>query len=331
MKINKKPLVQILMATYNGEKYLHSQLDSILNQTYMNWNLLIRDDGSTDKTLDILKEYSNKDARIRYIVNEGMQHGWQINFQKLIHLGENIEAEFFMFCDQDDVWFHNKIEEYIQEMRKIETENKGVPIILYSNMMIIDNKGKVVNSDFNQTYHMRIKRLTDVFFTQRVYGCSMMFNKVLLDKTAQLLKNNVYEDLSHDGLVAKVSAINNGKIQFLEKSYMQYRRYGNNSTGNQEFSISSKRILRRLKNFDKLAHDQASTYRQSLHFIELVINSNILSEKEKKIMFDLKTCIRKGGVFVVPTWIKYHVDCGNFQRTISHFLVLFSKKHRKYL
>lgn len=331
MERNREPLVQILMATYNGEKYLHSQLESILNQTYMNWNLLIRDDGSTDKTIDILKEYSHNDARIQYIVNEGVQHGWQINFQKLIQLGENIEAEFFMFCDQDDVWLHNKIEEYILEMRKLETEDEKVPIVLYSNMAIIDDKGKVINSDFNQTYHMRIKRLTDAFFTQRVYGCSMMFNKVLLDKTAQLLKKDVYEDLSHDGLVVKVSAINNGKIQFLEKPYMQYRRYGNNATGNQEFSISSKRILRRLKDFDKLAHDQASTYRQSLHFIELVIDSNMLSKKEKKVVFDLKTCIQKGGASTVPIWIKYHVDCGNFQRTISHFLVLFSKKHRKYL
>ena len=97
--------IDILLATYNGEKFLREQLDSILNQTYKNFNLIISDDGSEDKTLQILKEYQEKDNRV-IVYNHKKNLGVISNFEFLL---EKVNSKYFMFSDQDDVWNNTKI------------------------------------------------------------------------------------------------------------------------------------------------------------------------------------------------------------------------------
>ena len=106
---NKK--IDILMATYNGEKYLVEQLDSIINQTYRNWNLLIRDDNSTDKTLEIIQNYHKKDKRIKILKDNKGNLGIVRNFEELL---KSSESEFIMFSDQDDIWVENKLDMYLK-------------------------------------------------------------------------------------------------------------------------------------------------------------------------------------------------------------------------
>ena len=102
---NKK--IDILMATYNGEKYLSEQIESIISQTYTEWNLLVRDDGSSDNTCVILTEYEKKDSRIKVIKDNKGNLGIVKNFEELLY---NSNSEFIMFTDQDDVWKKDKIE-----------------------------------------------------------------------------------------------------------------------------------------------------------------------------------------------------------------------------
>ena len=97
--------IDILMATYNGEKYTVELIDSIINHTYKNWNLLIRDDNSTDRTLEIIKNYQKKDARIRILDNNKVNLGIVKNFEKLLKISE---SELIMFSDQDDIWKKGK-------------------------------------------------------------------------------------------------------------------------------------------------------------------------------------------------------------------------------
>ena len=97
--------VDILLATYNGEKYIREQIDSILNQTYKEFRLLISDDGSTDGTRDILNEYKAKDDRIEIFMQEE-NLGVVKNFEFLL---KKVEAKYYMFSDQDDIWKDEKI------------------------------------------------------------------------------------------------------------------------------------------------------------------------------------------------------------------------------
>ena len=100
------PKIEILMATYNGEKYIGEQINSIINQTYTNWNLLIRDDGSKDKTLNIIKKYEKMDNRIILIRDNKDNLGFVKNFEELLKISS---SELIMFSDQDDVWKKDKI------------------------------------------------------------------------------------------------------------------------------------------------------------------------------------------------------------------------------
>ena len=100
-------MIDILLATYNGAAYIREQIDSILQQTVADWHLLVHDDGSTDGTVDIVREYVQTDKRIR-LVEDGERHlGVAKNF---LHLLKYSTAEYAMFCDQDDIWIDNKVE-----------------------------------------------------------------------------------------------------------------------------------------------------------------------------------------------------------------------------
>ena len=127
-KIKNNRPIAILMATYNGEKYLREQIDSLLAQTCCDWTLYIQDDGSKDATLDIIKSYD--DERI-VLVDVGLtRQGACMNFMSLLNM---VESEYYMFCDQDDVWFEDKVE--LSYMRMKEEELKyGIdrPILVFS-------------------------------------------------------------------------------------------------------------------------------------------------------------------------------------------------------
>mgnify|MGYP003376030615 FL=1 len=117
----------------------------------------------------------------------------------------------------------------------------------------------------------------------------------------------------------------------MKETFMRYRRDGNNATANQEFSVTRRRVINRLKNFDQLASDQSSTYRQSIHVIDLIEKNNEMLINEGRKLKEIEKSIKKGGIYAGYIWLKYRVNCGNKQRTISHFLVLLSGKHKKYL
>ena len=123
-------MVDILMATYNGEAFVEEQVQSIINQTYTDWRLLVHDDGSTDKTMEILHRLAEEDERV-VVIEDGVQHlGVAKNF---IHLAKQSTAAYCMFCDQDDVWLPNKVEKMVHA---IEQYNQGVPQVVYTNAFL---------------------------------------------------------------------------------------------------------------------------------------------------------------------------------------------------
>ena len=126
--------IDILLATYNGEKFVKEQIESILNQTYENFNLIISDDASTDNTLNILEEYEKKDTRIKVFKKE-KNKGLIDNFEFLL---KNVTSDYFMFSDQDDIWKKDKIEKSIN---KLKEESLG---LVYTDLEIVDEKLNVI-------------------------------------------------------------------------------------------------------------------------------------------------------------------------------------------
>ena len=111
MQENKE--VAVVISTYNGEKWIKDQLDSIINQTYKNIKIFVRDDGSKDGTLDILREYSNKG---QIILEEGQNIGYIKSFFKVLENAKDFK--YYAFCDQDDIWMDFKIERAVEALEK---------------------------------------------------------------------------------------------------------------------------------------------------------------------------------------------------------------------
>ncbi|HZK11905.1 MAG TPA: glycosyltransferase, partial [Atribacterota bacterium] len=117
-EIIDKNEINILMATYNGEKYVSEQIESIINQSFTNWILLIRDDESTDNTMKILDKYEKQESRIAVIRDDLGNLGQCLNFNEIM---KNVKTDsYVMFSDQDDVWLPTKIEESVKEIKRLE-------------------------------------------------------------------------------------------------------------------------------------------------------------------------------------------------------------------
>lgn len=148
--------VDIILATYNGEKYIDELLNSILEQTYKNIRILVCDDCSTDKTYKILKKYQNKGEIILY-KNE-TNTGSVRTFEYL--LGK-VESKYFMFADQDDVWYKDKVEQSLQLLIEEEAD------MIFTDLEVVDQKLRTLNKSFNKM--MKYERNINKFIYDRIY------------------------------------------------------------------------------------------------------------------------------------------------------------------
>ena len=138
--------IDILMATYNGEKYLRKQIESILNQTYKNFRLIISDDCSTDKTREIIKEYENKDERITsYFQSKNL--GYVKNFEFLL---EKVQNDIYMLSDQDDVWNDTKVEHSYKKLKESDAD------LVFTDLEVVNENLETRYPSFND--YMKLSR-----------------------------------------------------------------------------------------------------------------------------------------------------------------------------
>lgn len=213
--------VTILMSVYNGEKYVISQIYSLLQQTYQDWVLYIRDDGSTDGTLQIIQRFVDLDSRIRLIIDEEKNLGVGKSFWRLLQCSN---SEYTIFCDQDDIWFEKKLENLVN-FAGAELTKKQVGFV-YCDAYAYSDAGGVILSQ--SVSHLHANRLKDfIFFNSGYQGCSILFNKPLLDM-AKAYNADFY---MHDDIISLIGIIF-GKCSFLPKSLMLYRQHSKQVTGN---------------------------------------------------------------------------------------------------
>ena len=255
---NKK--IDILMATYNGEKYLVEQLDSIINQTYHNWNLLIRDDNSTDKTLEIIQNYHKKDKRIKILKDNKGNLGIVRNFEELL---KSSESEFIMFSDQDDIWVENKLDMYLKMIEKIK--NKG--FMIHSDAILFDkNKSNILKDTFISKKAIN-KGLENVFFNYFVQGATILISKEIKNFILPFPK----EVYLHDRYIHLISELFFERI-FINKALIYYRQHGDNQIG-------AKNTIREL--LSKRYFDE-----RDRQLIKVIYNKygSLLTEDKKKLI-----------------------------------------------
>ena len=155
--------IDILMATYNGEKYLKEQVESILNQSYSNFRLIISDDCSTDKTREILSEYEKKDKRIEVYYQE-KNLGYVKNFEFLL---ERVKNEIYMLSDQDDYWLPEKIEKTYNKLNEEDAD------LVFTDLIVVDDNKRVINPSFNKLMNLekKIQKTIETYELAYLYNC----------------------------------------------------------------------------------------------------------------------------------------------------------------
>lgn len=214
--------VDILMATYNGERFLRNQLLSLQQQTYEDWTLWVRDDGSIDSTLSIIDQFARADSRIRVVLDDaGKRLGPGRNF---LGLTKFASADYAIFCDQDDIWFEKKLEELVAFAdREFERE---IPSLVYCDGYVYSNeKGIIIADTISRTHAQDLRGF--LFPGGGYQGCSMLFNRPLYTLSANYRGDSCH---MHDAVVSLL-ALTFGVVHFISKPLMLYRQHDKNVVG----------------------------------------------------------------------------------------------------
>lgn len=232
-KLENTTSIAILMATYNGEKYLREQIDSILFQTCTDWTLYIQDDGSCDHTLDIIRSFD--DVRIVLVDNGLTRQGACMNFMSLLNV---VESEYYMFCDQDDVWFKDKVEKELCRMKEEEmsVNNKRLPIIVHTDRIFVDAAMNVIMlSELNPhgissdrlALKMKLMKAPNILAIYTIVGgCTMMMNHAVKEISIPFINVRM-----HDSVCAMAVANAGGVISTITESTMYYRIHPSQTCG----------------------------------------------------------------------------------------------------
>lgn len=267
-------MITVLLAVYNGEKYLKEQIESILNQSVKDLKVVIRDDGSTDNSGEIIASYCSEfPDKISCITGDATGSAGK-NFAELL---KNCDSDYIMFCDQDDVWLPNKVKKTFAAMLNAE-QNSETPILVHSDLKVVDENLCEIAPSFFEFQQLKQDNITlpKLLVQNYVTGCTIMINRALKEKCGEIPS----ECIMHDWWLALVAVLF-GKLVCVNESTMLYRQHSANQVGAKAaYGLSF--IKRKLATLDKVRENYNATYIQA----NLILKQydNVLSENQREII-----------------------------------------------
>lgn len=240
--------VGILLAVYEGREYLEELLASIENQNYKNWLLIVGDDSlSNESSVFFLNREAKVEKKILYSLNKNKPLGVVKNFEGLM---QSCEENYLMFCDQDDVWHPDKLKIEIEEMERLEALHPGKPILVHSDLEIVDSNLNTLAKSFfdSQRLPRHHESALDQLILNNVTGCTMMMNRAACNLALPIPD----EAIMHDWWIAAKVRYHGGIIGFVDQPLVKYRQHGSNVVGAKRigfwyfclYSVSSWRSLK---------------------------------------------------------------------------------------
>ena len=303
--------VNIVLSTYNGAKFLSEQIDSIQAQTFTDWQLLIRDDDSTDKTLDIIAAYTVKDERIR-LINEGNRKNLGVikSFYKLI---KDDVADDYFFCDQDDVWLPEKLAIMLAEATKHDANES---LMVYMDLSVVDENLKVINPSMvsSQSHHANTSLLAELT-ENTVTGGVAMINHALVKRWS-----SSDSMIMHDWYLALLATAT-GELVYIDKPGELYRQHDHNVLGARTLAKRLKKWLNPLHAVQKYWELIVTSQKQAAS----ILNQPDLSDENRELIEKYVALLNQTMINRIKYLKKYHFKKNKLFHTIVFRTLVVTK------
>ena len=308
-------MISILLASYNGEKYIAEQIDSLLAQKNRDFKLFINDDKSTDNTYEIISEYAEKYPEMIFATqNEQNSGGAKCNF---IRMMIEHKDDYVMLCDQDDIWLPDKIEISLAKIKEMETiHGMETPLLVHTDLHVVNETLKMIspsykiamNADYSKT------RLRNQIIQNTLTGCTVIYNRALSNLVTEIPQFMVM----HDWWLMLIAAAF-GKVAALDEQTVLYRQHGSNDIGAKDVRTLRYKI-------NKLMHSKevkkaiSDTYLQAQSFIN-IFRGTLTSEQQELLT---KYCDIPNHIKPIRWFSIYHLGTlkNGISRKIAHFIYI---------
>ena len=305
-------MVTVLLAVYNGEKYLREQIESVLNQTVTDIKILIRDDGSVDASCELIDEYCSKYPQKIFKIDGLPTGSAKQNFAELL---KQCDSDYIMFCDQDDVWLPNKVEKTLEAIKANDNGGK-TPVLIHTDLKVVDNNLNIISPsffEFQRLYQDNIT-LSKLLVQNYVTGCTVMINRAL----AQICGEVPKECIMHDWWLALVAQLF-GKIICLKQPTMLYRQHSDNQVG-AKASYGIALIKRKLKTINQVKNNYNATYLQADLLLKHYADS--INEEQLKILQIYKKMCGMSKLNKIKTMQKYGFKKCTLLRVVGQYFLM---------
>lgn len=321
-------MVDILLASYNGEPYIKEQIESIIRQSYKNWRMIIHDDCSKDNTVQIVRdlisefdkkrentECMNLARNIKITVNETPYGSAKGNFLGLL---KEAQSDYVMFSDQDDIWHPDKIRKSVDRIRRAEKRyGKDTPLLIYTDLVVVDSKLKKISDSFIDYMKVPPKiSLPRLLIQNSVTGCTVIMNRALYSLLNKA--KDTEKIVMHDHFAALIAGFM-GKVLFLPEATIDYRQHGDNSVG----ASNARSIVYLWKRFKRgkrqFKRDMDMAMVQTEYFYDLYANE-ISEEKNRELIQKFIMLRKQNKLRRVYYYVKYRVIKYGFIRAVMQLI-----------
>lgn len=302
-----------MLAVYNGEKYLKEQLKSLLDQTVKDIKIVIRDDGSTDNSANIIKAYCEQYPDKILSLGGAPTGSAKQNFAELL---KNTDSDYIMFCDQDDVWLPQKIEKTLAAMQTAEGENGETPVLVHTDLKVADSNLDIISASFFDFQKLNQSNITlpKLLVQNYVTGCTVMINRALKEKCGEIPR----ECIMHDWWLALVAVLF-GRLICIDEQTMLYRQHSDNQVGAKAaYGIAF--IKRKLATLDKVRENYNATYIQAAALVEKY--GDIIAKSQKEIIERYCQIPKMNKIGKICTVRKYGFKKGTRLRVIGQYILM---------
>lgn len=288
----------VLLCTFNGEKYINEQLHSILEQTHSSIDVWVSDDGSSDKTIELLYAFKNRWNKGRFVILEGPKKGYCANFLSLVW-NLDIDADYFAFCDQDDVWVKDKISTSINRLSEVKD---AVPALYCSRTELMFESGK--HSHKYSKYLRKRPDFRNALVQSIAGGNTMVFNKSARDLVCQVGHVDV---ISHDWWLYLLVSGCEGVVAYDKTPKVLYRQHENNCIGENKSILASLKRLKQLfagryKRWNSVNHTALKLAKDYLTYRNRDVLDAFAKARNSKFFFQRVLFLRKSKVYRQGSW-----------------------------